>query len=152
MLAPLELGDGVRMRGRIDRIDRTPAGEAVLVDYKSGKVSPVKKWLEEGKLQLPLYMLAVEQLLGMPAVAGLYQPLSGRLQARGVIDADAELELDAVRNDVLDHDEVRELLEQAATSAREIAAQAAAGQLEARPSSCAWGGGCSYPSICRCER
>jgi ATP-dependent helicase/DNAse subunit B len=151
-LGPLELGDGVKMRGRIDRVDLTPAGEAVLVDYKSGKVSPVKKWESEGKLQLSLYMLAVEQLLHRTAVAGLYQPLSGELQARGLIDGGAELELDSVRTDVLDHEEARELLERAARTAREIAAQAAAGELEARPASCAWRGGCSYPSICRCER
>ncbi len=88
-LRALELGEGFRMRGRIDRVDQSPAGEAVLVDYKSGRVSPVKRWEQEGKLQLPLYMLAVEQLLGLPAVAGIYQPLSGSLQARGVIDADA---------------------------------------------------------------
>jgi hypothetical protein len=124
----------------------------VLVDYKSGRVSPVKRWEQEGKLQLPLYMLAVEQLLGLPAVAGIYQPLSGSLQARGVIDADAELEIDAVRTDVLEHDAVRELLEQAARTARQIAAEAGRGELEARPASCAWGGGCSYPAICRCER
>ena len=151
-LRALELGEGVRMRGRIDRVDQSPAGEAVLVDYKSGRVSPVKRWEQEGKLQLPLYMLAVEQLLGLPAVAGIYQPLSGSLQARGVIDADAELEIDAVRTDVLEHDAVRELLEQAARTARQIAAEAGRGELEARPASCAWGGGCSYPAICRCER
>ena len=151
-LAPLDLGGGVKMRGRIDRVDLTPAGEAVLIDYKSGKVSAVAKWEREGKLQLSLYMLAVEQLLRRQAVAGLYQPLSGDLQARGLIDGGAELELDSVRTDVLEHEEVRELLERAARIAREIAAQAAGGELEARPSSCAWRGGCSYPSICRCER
>jgi len=151
-LAPLDLGEGVRMRGRIDRVDLTPAGEAVLIDYKSGKVSAVAKWEREGKLQLSLYMLAVEQLLQREAVAGLYQPLSGDLQARGLIDGGAELGIDSVRTDVLEHEDVRELLERAARIAREIAAQAAAGELEARPSSCAYRGGCSYPSICRCER
>ncbi len=151
-LPPLDLGDGVKMRGRIDRVDLTPAGEAVLIDYKSGRVSAVAKWEREGKLQLSLYMLAVEQLLDREAVAGLYQPLSGDLQARGLIDGGAELELDSVRTDVLEHEEARELLERAARIAREIAAQAAAGALEARPASCAYRGGCSYPSICRCER
>ncbi len=152
-LAPFDLGEGVRMRGRIDRIDETPAGDAVLVDYKSGKGTPVAGWEGAGKLQLALYMLAVEQLLGRRAVAGLYQPLSGNLQARGLIDAGAELELSSVRTDVLEHEQARELLEAAARTAREIAAEAARGELQARPSSCAWNnGGCSYPSICRCER
>jgi ATP-dependent helicase/DNAse subunit B len=151
-LGPFELGGGVRMRGRIDRVDLTPAGEAVLVDYKSGKGTAVAKWEEERKLQLSLYMLAVEQLLGRPAVAGLYQPLSGDLRARGLIDEDGGLELGLFKNDVLEHDQARELLEAAAATARTIAAEAARGELEARPGSCAWGGGCSYPSICRCER
>jgi RecB family exonuclease len=142
------------MRGRIDRVDLTSAGEAVLVDYKSSRGTPALAWKSEGKLQLALYMLAVEQLLGRPAVAGLYQPLSGTsLQARGLIDAGAALELDSVRTDVLEHEDARELLAEAARVAREIAAEAARGELQARPASCAWNnGGCSYPSICRCER
>jgi RecB family exonuclease len=140
------------MRGRIDRVDLTPAGEAVLVDYKSGGGTAVARWERDGKLQLALYMLAVEQLLGRSAVAGLYQPLSGNLQARGLIDADADLELDCVRTDVLEHEDARALLERSRRTAREIAAQAGRGELEARPGSCAWEGGCSYPSICRCER
>jgi ATP-dependent helicase/DNAse subunit B len=152
-LPAFDLGAGVRMRGRIDRVDLTPAGEAVLVDYKATRATAGGKWLAEGKLQLALYMLAVEQLLGRPAVAGLYQPLSGNLQARGLIDADAELELSAVKTDVLEHDEARQLLATAAATAREVAAEAARGELQARPAGCAWkDGGCSYPSICRCER
>ena len=152
-LAPFDLGEGVRMRGRIDRVDLTPVGEAVLIDYKASKGTPAAGWEGEGKLQLALYMLAVEQLLGRTAVAGLYQPLSGNLQARGLIDAGAELQLGSVKTDVIEHEQARELIEAAARTAREIAAEAARGELEARPSGCAWNhGGCSYPSICRCER
>jgi hypothetical protein len=35
--------------------------------------------------------------------------------------------------------------------AREAAAQAARGELEPRPRTCAFKGGCLYPAICRCE-
>ena len=35
-LPAFELGDGVVLRGRIDRVDYSPAGDAVVVDYKSG--------------------------------------------------------------------------------------------------------------------
>jgi hypothetical protein len=36
--------------------------------------------------------------------------------------------------------------------AREAAAQARAGALIPRPETCAYKGGCAYPTICRCER
>ena len=46
-------------------------------------------------------MLAVEQLLGVAAVGGFYQPLRARdLRPRGVLDADAGVELDCVTTDV----------------------------------------------------
>ena len=49
--------------------------------------------------------------------------------------------------------EVRELVEEIVAAARTAAAQARAGQLEARPATCGFGGsGCMYPSICRCDR
>jgi hypothetical protein len=151
-LPALELGDGARMRGRIDRVDLAPSGDAVVIDYKSGYATPVAKWRESGNLQLALYMLAVEQLLSRPARAGLYQSLSGNLQARGAIDAEAGLELDSVSTDEISPEELRETLQWAAATARDIAGAAARGELEARPQTCAFRGGCSYPAICRCGR
>jgi hypothetical protein len=152
-LPAFELGGGVRMRGRIDRIDRTPDGEAVVVDYKSRRAAPAARWLKDGDMQVPLYMLAAEQLLGVRVRAGIYQPLSGDLQPRGAIAGDAELGLDSTRTDVLDEAALRDLLAAALATAREAAAQAARGELVPRPSSCAFGkGGCAYPTICRCER
>ncbi len=151
-LPALELGDGARMRGRIDRVDLAPSGDAVVIDYKSGFATPVAKGRDRGNLQLALYMLAVEQLLSRPTRAGLYQSLSGNLQARGAIDADAGLELDSVSTDEISPEELRETLEWAAATARDIAGAAARGELEARPQTCAFRGGCSYPAICRCGR
>jgi RecB family exonuclease len=152
-LPALELGGGVRLRGRIDRVDIGQGGEAVVYDYKgsSGAV-PAARWAADGNLQVALYMRAVEQLLHLSAVGGLYQPLSGEsLRPRGVLDRDSDVRLDCVENDVLDHSEVRALLEQAVAAACTVAEQAARGELEARPQTCAYQGGCSYPSICRCE-
>jgi ATP-dependent helicase/DNAse subunit B len=152
-LAALELGSGVRVRGRIDRVDVGAGGEAVVYDYKgSSGAAPAARWSAEGNLQVALYMRAVEQLLGLRAVGGLYQPLSGEsLRPRGVLDRDGEIDLGGVENDVLDHAEVRELLEHAVAAARGVAEQAGSGELVARPQTCAYQGGCSYPSICRCE-
>ena len=97
-LAAFDLGGGVLMRGRIDRVDEDGAGRAVVYDYKSSVAPPPAKWVPEGNLQVALYMLAVEQLLPLEVAGGFYQPLSGAdLRARGVLDRDSEIELDCVR-------------------------------------------------------
>jgi hypothetical protein len=57
-----------------------------------------------------------------------------------------------VRTDRLDHDSFEGLLDDCAAAARGAALQARSGALEPRPDTCAHGGGCSYPTICRCER
>ena len=54
----------VRLFGKIDRIDRTVDGHFIIYDYKTGhppRVSDIARGLN---LQLPLYLLAVEKLLG----------------------------------------------------------------------------------------
>ena len=65
---------GVRVRGRIDRLERDPQGRLVVVDVKTGK-SPVTKDDAQRHAQLGLYQLAVS--------AGLLpdgdQPGGGRL-------------------------------------------------------------------------
>jgi hypothetical protein len=98
-------------------------------------------------------MLAAEQLLGLRAVGGFYQPLAGsELRPRGVLDAEAGIELDCVSTDAREGGELRELLAQARAGALAVAEQAGRGQLQARPQTCAYRGGCMYPTICRCER
>ncbi len=152
-LPVLDLGGGVRLRGRIDRIDVGAGGEAVVYDYKSSKAPPAARWIKDGNLQVALYMRAAERLLGVQVVGGLYQPLSGEdLRARGVLDGDSGVEIECVRPDVRDHADVQELLAEALAAAQQVAAQAGRGELEARPQTCAFRGGCMYPTICRCER
>jgi ATP-dependent helicase/DNAse subunit B len=152
-LPALDLGGGVMLRGRIDRIDVTPGGEAVVYDYKGARVTPGARWIEDGKLQLALYMRAAEHLLGVRVIGGLYQPLGGvDLRARGVLDASASVGLECVRTDLFDPSELNTLVEDAIGLAREAAAQAVAGAIEARPLTCAFTGGCSHPAICRAGR
>jgi ATP-dependent helicase/DNAse subunit B len=152
-LPPLQLGDGVLLRGRIDRVDLGSAGEAVVYDYKGRSAPPAAKWLGDGAFQLALYMRAVEALLGRTAVGGFYQPLAGRdIRARGVFDGDSAVELECVRTDRLEHEEMRELIDRCLAAALRAAGEARAGALEPRPDTCAYKGGCAYPTICRCER
>ncbi len=151
-LPPLDLGEGVRLRGRIDRVDLGADG-AVVYDYKGSSAPPAARWRADGALQVALYMRAVGQLLGREPAGGFYQPLSGReLKARGVLDADSGLDLDCVRTDRLAHEEMDELIEHCVQAAREAALEARSGALVPRPQSCAYGGGCAYPTLCRCER
>jgi RecB family exonuclease len=152
-LPALDLGDGMMLRGRIDRVDVSGRGEAVVYDYKGRSVSPGAKWSALGELQVALYMRAVEALLGLRAVGGFYQPLTGAdLRPRGVLDGEAGVEADSVRADRRTAAEVRALVAEAVASARRAAAEAGRGELRARPQTCAFKGGCRYPTICRRER
>jgi hypothetical protein len=153
-LPPLDLGETVHVRGYIDRVDLAPAGEAVVYDYKSSSPTPPDRWLSGRSFQVALYMRAVEQLLGAPAVGGFYQPLSGRdLRARGLLAEGEGVALDCVRGDARPVTEARELVDAVLAAARQAALEARAGAIEPRPVTCGWGGGgCMYPSICRCER
>jgi hypothetical protein len=153
-LPAFDLGGGTMLRGRIDRVDVGAAGEAVVYDYKGRDAPPPAKWgAMGGNVQVALYMRAIEDLLGLRAVGGFYQPLTGPdLRARGLLDGDSEVELECVRGDARERNEVRELLDEAVATAREAAAQAGRGELQARPQTCAYRGGCRYPTICRCER
>jgi ATP-dependent helicase/DNAse subunit B len=153
-LPPFDLGDGTMLRGRIDRVDIDAGGEAVVYDYKGRDAPPPAKWgTAGGNVQVALYMRAIEDLLGLQAVGGFYQPLTGPdLRARGLLDGDSGVELECVRGDARERSQVRELLEEAMATAREAAAQAGRGELRAQPQTCAYRGGCRYPTICRHER
>jgi len=150
-LPAFELGGGVRMRGRIDRIDVEPGGGAVVIDYKASSAPPGASWLRRGQLQVALYMQAARQLLGLRVLGGVYQPLSGKdLQARGAMTVD-EPPLECKANDLYEPEQLEELLAAVLDTARRAAAEAGRGELEPRPATCAFRGGCKYPTICRCE-
>ncbi len=152
-LPALELGEGIAVRGRIDRVDLDPAsGAAVVYDYKGARAPDGARWARERSFQVPLYMRALEHT-GTHAAGGFYQPLAGRdLRARGALEADSGVQLDCVRGDTYEPAELRELLQEALRQARAAATEARAGRLEPRAATCGFGdSGCMYPEICRCE-
>jgi ATP-dependent helicase/DNAse subunit B len=153
-LPPLQLGpDGVEITGRIDRVD-VRGGQAVVRDYKTGRTTfPVAKWEEKNRLQAALYMLAVRELMGLEAVAGLYVALAGSDKPRGLVREDAAPAVgrDVAKNDAKSAEEFEEQLERARERVGELAQRMRAGDVKPCPETCAWNGGCSYPSICRLE-
>ena len=67
--------DSFRLRGFIDRLDRSPDGRLRVIDYKTGGPHPfTNQAVEQGKkLQLPLYALAARDALGLgEPVEGFY--------------------------------------------------------------------------------
>src|SRR5262249_5568729 len=62
---PLELrrgADRIKLRGRIDRIDRSGDGKLIAYDYKSAAYHGVREMEEGIDLQVPIYILALRQL------------------------------------------------------------------------------------------
>ncbi|WP_205697430.1 PD-(D/E)XK nuclease family protein [Conexibacter sp. SYSU D00693] len=152
-LPALELLDGeLRLQGRIDRLDLGPGGtEAIVYDYKGRTAPRPADWGEQGKLQVGLYMLAVEHLLGLRAAGGFYQPLNASAPiARGVLRAGSDPGLRLTRGDRRPDEEVDAVLDACTQAACTAVREIRAGKLEARPHSCG-PQGCQYPSICRAE-
>ena len=155
-LPALELGGGeLLVRGKIDRVDIDPTGRfAIVRDYKASKSYPVARWEPDGLLQVPLYMLAVEQLLDLRVVGGVYQALRGELRPRGMLLGEPGVpclpEDAVVANDCVDPDSFRAELDRVAAKALEIARELRAGVLQPRPDTCHWrGDGCAHQGICR---
>lgn len=151
---PVQVGESgaLQFAGQIDRVDLSPDGrEAIVYDYKGrAEPPPPARWIDDGRLQVLLYIQAVRELLGVKVVGGFYQPLSseGR-SARGVIEEDSDPRLATKGSDRMPAEELEELLAAAARAAEQAVDEIRAGGLVAKPGSCAWKGGCAYPTICR---
>ena len=59
-----ELESGLRLRGYIDRVDATPAGDLRIVDYKTGKV-PREAYEASALFQMKFYALVIWRLRGV---------------------------------------------------------------------------------------
>ena len=153
--AAVELADGVKVRGMIDRVD-VLGRHALVRDYKSGRVDGYKEssWARERRLQAPLYMLVVEELLGLEAAGGVYTPLRGQdRRSRGLVAAELAQEVGAGvhARDLRDREAFAARMERARGAIGEAAAGMREGRLHSCPRTCAYAGGCEHPSICRAE-
>ncbi|MDP8911657.1 MAG: exodeoxyribonuclease V subunit gamma, partial [Actinomycetota bacterium] len=151
----LDVG-GVTVSGKIDRIDVDPfSARGIVQDYKSGKSGHSAAQIEsESRLQIPLYMLVLRDLVGIEPLGGLYRPLAGERRARGLLRAEARDDgLDGfVRTDYLDEEAFWRQVENARTAARSLAGRIRAGDVrhDPRGGDCpAW---CDLWRMCRVSR
>ncbi len=144
----LDLGDGLRLTGRVDRVDVDDAsGTAIVRDYKGASAMPGARWEREASLQAALYALAVRERLGLEPVGALYQPLSGAdLRPRGLVRRDVPGRY--VNGDAVEPEAFDEQLERLRSLAAQAARALRAGEIRACPSRCS-SRGCAHPGICR---
>ena len=149
----LELPGGVRVSGRIDRVDTGPGGTALVYDYKGRIAVESASWRAKRKYQIALYMVAARSVLGLDPVGGLYQPIGGRdPRARGLLLDDADPGLKVVRTDRRPPDEFRAIVDGVLEDVAAVVAELREGALAPRPETCTYNDkGCAYPTICRCE-
>jgi RecB family exonuclease len=151
----LHLGDGVYLSGKIDRIDVDPfSARGIVQDYKSGRSAHSAKQIdEELKLQIPLYMLVLRDLVGIEPLGGVYRALAGARITRGLLHKDAAGDLPGYqRNDYLEGEEFWALVETSRERARGYAQRIRAGDVRHDPKggSCpAW---CDVWPMCRVDR
>jgi ATP-dependent helicase/DNAse subunit B len=151
----LELGDGLFLSGKIDRIDVDPfSARGIVQDYKSGKGSHSARQIDaEQRLQVPLYMLVLRDLVGMEPLGGVYRALSGSRGARGMLRAEARDDLPGfAERDYLDEQSFWEQVERARARALAAAQRIRRGDLahDPRGGDCpTW---CDVWPMCRVSR
>jgi ATP-dependent helicase/nuclease subunit B len=152
----LELG-GFALTGKIDRIDVDPfSARGIVQDYKSGVSAHSAQQIDsELKLQIPLYMLVLRDLVGIEPLGGLYRALAGERKARGLLRADAKEDglPGFSARDYLDDESFWGVVERAQGHARGVVERIRAGDVRHDPKS----GGpcptwCQLSSMCRVGR
>src|SRR5438477_334133 len=151
----LELGDGLFLSGKIDRIDVDPfSARGIVQDYKSGKGSHSARQIDaEQRLQIPLYMLVLRDLVGMEPLGGIYRALSGSRGARGMLRAEARDELPGFADrDYLDEVAFWEQVERARARALGAARRIRTGDVAHDPRGGECPSWCGLWTMCRVGR
>ncbi len=142
----LPLADGLWLSGKIDRIDIDPfSARAIVQDYKSGAGAHSARDIDrELRLQIPLYVLALRDLVGVEPLGGVYRALSGKRVTRGMLRESARDDLPGFsRDDYLGEEEFWANVESARERAGANAQRIRAGDVQHDPR---WDGAC--PSWC----
>ena len=132
----LELGDGLHLSGKIDRIDVDPfSARGIVQDYKSGKSAHSAKQIDEDlKLQIPLYMLVLRDMVGIEPLGGVYRALGGSRAQRGLLRRESTDDLPGfVKGDYLDEEAFWEIVERARVRAHDSAIRIRGGDVRHDP-------------------
>jgi ATP-dependent helicase/nuclease subunit B len=152
----LDLGDGLKLSGKIDRIDVDPfSARGIVQDYKAGKSAHSARQIEkELRLQIPLYMLVLRDLVGIEPLGGVYRPLAGDRKPRGLLRADgAEGALPGyVKTDYLSEEAFWGQVETARETARGLAQRIRAGDVTHDPRGGECPQWCDLWPMCRVRR
>jgi hypothetical protein len=154
--AGLDLGD-FAVSGKIDRIDVDPfSARGIVQDYKSGRTAHSAAKIEsELRLQIPLYLLVLRDLIGIEPIGGLYRALGADRQARGLLRAEAREDTvpGLYDRDYLDEEAFWGQVERAQELARGFVGRIRAGDVRHDPRG---GGGChswcELAPMCRVEK
>jgi RecB family exonuclease len=159
--SPQELQRGLdlgtfTLSGKIDRIDLDPfSARGIVQDYKSGKTAHSAAQIEsELKLQIPLYMLVLRDLVGVEPLGGIYRALSGKRDARGLLRAEAKE--DGVpgfsRNDYLDEEAFWGQVDRSQELARDFVERIRSGDVQHDPKGGDCPPWCELWRMCRIRR
>ena len=129
----LKLGkEGVAVNGFIDRVDMSLDGkEAYVIDYKLSRRDLNKKIKQGIEVQLPIYMLAVERLLGLTVRGGELRFLEPGEKAG------------------LESERARALMAETEATVVRAAGELKKGNLAVNPKTCDH---CDFESVCRFEK
>ena len=152
----LELVPGLALSGKIDRIDVDPfSARGIVQDYKSGKTGHSAAQIEsELKLQIPLYMLVLRDLVGIEPLGGVYRPLSGERKARGLLRAEARDDgvPGFVKHDYLDEESFWGQVERSREVAIGLVGRIRRGDVKHDPKAGDCPTWCEYWPMCRVRR
>src|SRR6266542_1435284 len=154
-LGGLDLGDGLTLSGKIDRVDvETFGARGIVQDYKSGRTAHSATQIEqEQRLQIPLYMLVLRDLIGIEPLGGLYRPLAGERKPRGLLRGAMKDELPGyTRTDYVDDDEFWRRLDAARVLAHDLAERIRSGDVEHDPRGGSCPSWCDLWPMCRVKR
>jgi ATP-dependent helicase/DNAse subunit B len=150
----LDLG-GFTVSGKIDRIDLDPfSARGIVHDYKLGRAHGARDIDTELRLQVPLYVLALRDLVGIEPLGGIYRGLTGTREARGLLRAEARVDtVPGFKNaDYLAEDEFWGHVDAARDRSRAAVERMRAGEVEHNPRQGECPSWCALWTMCRVKK
>lgn len=143
---------GVKIQGKIDRVDVDPATrKALVIDYKLSKrpVSIREKFAKGLEFQIPLYLMAVRRLLNLDVIGGELRFLSSASTEGLYRESEREgLGLGPRKKGGYSEEEFEKLLEDTETLVRQAVGRLRSADISVKSKSCDF---CAFSPVCRFE-